>query len=73
MKAFSNLLIVILASLIFAEKGDVNKSKEMVECYISHAAMLNGSDELFEGRAGYLCGALLIEKRLKIVSCRNKM
>ena len=43
--------------------------------YRSLAALLKpvnalscGSDEMFQGRTGYLCGALLLERKFNLVS-----
>ena len=59
--------VFAVASLIYDAVGQGNQAKEMRKKYQQLANpckalnfMKNGSDELFVGRAGYLCGALLL-------------
>ena len=57
-------------SLIYRGQGDANAAAEMNRNYLSLSAVCQpvdflscGSDELFVGRAGYLCGALLLNRK----------
>ena len=60
--------------MIYAAQGKNKTSEELRAQYRSLAAMHrpvnalpDGSDEMFQGRAGYLCGALLLERQFNKV------
>ena len=56
-------------SLIYKDLGESKTAEELNKRYVSLANVCqpidflpSGSDELFVGRAGYLCGALLLNR-----------
>ena len=60
-----------IASLIYQQAGDTNTSNKFADSYVKVGEkclpidfLRCGSDELFVGRAGYLCGAMNLNKRL---------
>ena len=67
--------VYAVASLIYADIGEKSKSDELNRKYLALSSVCqpvnylpSGSDELFVGRAGYLCGAVLLNKKFGQVS-----
>ena len=62
--------IFAVSSLVYSDIGDKKTSDELNKKYLALASTCQpvsclhcGSDELFVGRAGYLCGALLLNRK----------
>lgn len=61
--------IVVVAALIYDAKGMVQQRDEMIKRYMAAAVICQpmnflscGGDELLVGRAGYLCGCIMLNK-----------
>lgn len=66
----------VVASLIYADFGETQIATDLMNHYIQLGPMLlppdrvrTGCDELFVGRAGYLCGLLALRKQFGDAVC----
>ena len=66
--------VFAVGSLVYSDIGEKASSEELNKKYLALSSVCqpvhslsHGSDELFVGRAGYLCGALLLNRRFQPV------